>query len=158
VAKAEARVSVSEAGTADKIAVIETAALEPVEYEWGAIKWICDLTVTPQSLQSFGYAYVLPGTTNPEHRHKTCEEIIYMLAGELNVIAGDECTTVKPGQTALVPRGLRHSVVNEGWEPVVYIASFSAVFRDTEFDGETGELHTEFHGETGEVHAVQHLR
>lgn len=96
--ESDARVSVSEAGADAKIAVIETAALEPVTYEWGAIKWICDLTVTPQSLQSFGYAYVLPGTTNPEHRHKTCEEIIYMLAGELKVLASDDCTTVRPGQ------------------------------------------------------------
>lgn len=28
--------------------------------------------------------------------------------------------------------------MNEGWEPVVYIASFSAVFRDTEFNEQTG--------------------
>lgn len=117
----------------EQVTTIETAALEPVEYDWGAIKWICDLKVTPTSLQSFGYAYVLPGKTNPEHWHKTCEEIIYMLAGELNVNAHGRTITVKPGQTALIPRGVRHSVVNEGWEPVVYIASFSAVFRDTEF-------------------------
>ena len=139
--KRDARVSVSEAGADDKIAVIETAALEAVEYEWGAIKWICDKKVTPQSLQSFGYAYVLPGKTNPEHAHHTCEEIIYMLAGELSVFARGECTKVGPGETALIPRGLHHYVVNEGWEPVVYIASFSAVSRQTEFYGDTGELH-----------------
>ncbi len=156
--ESKARVSGSDTGADAKIAVIETAGLPPVEYEWGAIKWICDLTVTPQSLQSFGYAYVLPGALNPEHRHKTCEEIIYMLAGELTVIAGDDRTTVGPGQTALIPRGIRHSVVNEGWEPVVYIASFSAVFRDTEFDGDTGELHTEYDGDGGQVHGANHLR
>ena len=36
--------------------------------------------------------------------------------------------------------GVRHTVVNEGWEPVVYIASFSAAFRDTIFKGQTGRL------------------
>jgi len=156
-----ARVSAGDAQVDEPITLIETAALEPVEYEWGAIKWICDQKITPQSLQSFGYAYVLPGTTNPEHWHKACEEIIYMLAGELTVFTDDEKErmTLAPGQTALIPRGLPHSVMNEGWEPVVYVASFSAVIRDTEFeDGDDGALHTEFSGKTGEVHGVAHLR
>jgi quercetin dioxygenase-like cupin family protein len=131
----------------DVVAVIETAQLAPVEYEWGAIKWICDQKVTPESLQSFGYAFVLPGKTNPEHSHNSCEEIIYMLGGELSVFARGECTKIRAGQTALIPRGLHHYVTNEGWEPVTYIASFSAVLRDTEFYGETGELH-----------GVEHLR
>jgi quercetin dioxygenase-like cupin family protein len=125
---------------ADAISVIETGQLDAVPYEWGAIKWICDLKVTPSSLQSFGYAYVLPGMTNPEHAHRTCEEIIYMLAGELTVFARGESMKIRAGQTALIPRGLLHSVTNEGWEPVTYVASFSAVFRDTEFTGDDGEL------------------
>ena len=124
----------------DRVMLIETDNVRSVEYDWGAIKWICDRKVTPNSLQSFGYAYVLPGKTNPEHRHRTCEEIIYMLAGELKVYAHGETITLKPGQTALIPQGVRHMVVNEGWEPVLYIASFSAAFRDTVFKGTTGKL------------------
>ena len=124
----------------ERVRIIETADLRAVEYDWGAIKWMCDKQVTPNSLQSFGYAYVLPGKTNPEHRHMTCEEIIYMLAGELKVYAHGECITLKPGQTALIPPGVRHTVVNDSWEPVLYIASFSAAFRDTIFKGQTGRL------------------
>ena len=120
--------------TEERVTIIETASLKQVEYDWGAIKWVCDLTVTPHSLQSFGYAYVLPGQENPEHRHMTCEEIIYMLAGELTVFAHGERTTIRPGQTAVIPPGVRHSVVNDGWEPVTYVASFSAAFRDTVFE------------------------
>jgi quercetin dioxygenase-like cupin family protein len=134
-------VSGSEQSQSDeRVRIIETADLKAVDYEWGAIKWMCDKHVTPNSLQSFGYAYVMPGKTNPEHRHMTCEEIIYMLAGELKVYALGECITLKPGQTALIPPGLRHTVRNEGWEPVLYIASFSAAFRDTIFKGQTGRL------------------
>jgi quercetin dioxygenase-like cupin family protein len=124
----------------ERVRVLELDKAQPVDYDWGAIKWICDRKVTPDSLQSFGYAFVTPGKTNPEHRHMTCEEIIYMLAGELKVYAHGECLTLRPGQTALIPKGVRHKVVNEGWEPVVYIASFSAAFRDTVFKGQTGRL------------------
>lgn len=70
----------------------------------------------------------------------TCEEIIYMLAGELKVYAHGEWTTLRPGQTALIPPGVRHTIVNDGWEPVLYLASFSAAFRDTIFKGQTGRL------------------
>jgi quercetin dioxygenase-like cupin family protein len=136
-------VSSLEKSANEPVKVIETQECTAVEYEWGAIKWICDRKATPGSLQSFGYAFLLPGKTNPEHRHMTCEEIIYMLAGELKVYANDECITIRPGQTALIPKGVRHTVVNEGWEPVVYIASFSDAFRDTIFKGQTGKLSLE---------------
>jgi quercetin dioxygenase-like cupin family protein len=127
-------------GADERVKVIQTSDLNAVNYDWGAIKWICDRKVTPGSMQSFGYAFLMPGKTNPEHRHRSCEEIIYMLAGELKVYAMGECITLKPGQTAYIPKGVRHSVVNEGWEPVVYIASFSAAMRDTVFKGQTGPL------------------
>lgn len=63
-----------------------------------------------------------------------------MLAGELKLYAHGEWTKLLPGQTALIPQGVRHVVMNEGWEPAVYIASFSAAFRDTIFKGQTGNL------------------
>jgi quercetin dioxygenase-like cupin family protein len=127
----------------ERARLLELENSKAVDYDWGAIKWICDRKITPDSLESFGYAYVLPGKTNPEHRHRTCEEIIYMLAGELKLYSHGECLTLKPGQTALIPPGVRHAVVNEGWEPALYIASFSAAFRDTVFKGTTGKLDLE---------------
>ncbi len=126
--------------SAEQILVVAADQVKPVNYEWGAIKWLCDMKVTPGSLQSIGYAYVAPGRTNPEHRHMTCQEVIYMLAGELKLYAHGEWTKLLPGQTALIPQGVRHVVMNEGWEPAVYIASFSAAFRDTIFKGQTGNL------------------
>ncbi len=124
----------------ERILVVETNQMNPVNYDWGSIKWLCDMKVTPGSQQSFGYAFVLPGKTNPEHRHTTCDEIIYMLAGELTVYAHGERMTLVPGQTAMIPQGVRHLVVNEGWEPVVYVASFSAAYRKTIFKGQTQQL------------------
>jgi quercetin dioxygenase-like cupin family protein len=127
-------------GSPEPVQIINTDQLKPVNYDWGAIKWICDMHLTPNSQQSFGYACMLPGTTNPEHRHMTCQEIIYVLAGELTVHAHGERTVVRPGQTALIPQGVRHSVTNESWESVVYLASFSAVFRETIYKGQTGQM------------------
>jgi mannose-6-phosphate isomerase-like protein (cupin superfamily) len=107
--------------------------IEPVNYEWGAIKWLCNDELMPHCQQSFGYAYVLPGKINPEHQHTTCQEVIYMLAGECDVYMNDEWLHLKPGQTLLLPQGVKHLLKNNGWEPAVYVASFSASFRGTVF-------------------------
>ena len=125
---------------AEQILLVSADRIKPVNYEWGAIKWLCDMKVTPGSLQSVGYAFVAPGQTNPEHRHMTCQEVIYMLSGELKLYAHGECLTLRPGQTALIPQGIRHTVKNEGWEPVTYLAAFSSAFRYTVFKGQTGNL------------------
>ena len=81
----------------------DIGTIEPVNYEWGAIKWLCNDELMPHCQQSFGYAYVLPGKINPEHQHTTCQEIIYMLAGECDVYMNGAWLHLKPGQTLLLP-------------------------------------------------------
>ncbi|HEX4946039.1 MAG TPA: cupin domain-containing protein, partial [Blastocatellia bacterium] len=93
-------------GSTEPVQIINLTEVDPVQYDWGAIKWICDMNTTPNSQQSFGYASMLPGTTNPEHRHMRCQEVIYVLAGELTVFAHGERTVVRPGQTVLIPQGV----------------------------------------------------
>ncbi len=44
----------------EEILVTSADQIDPVKYEWGAIKWLCDMKVTPGSLQSIGYAFVEP--------------------------------------------------------------------------------------------------
>lgn len=124
----------------EPVQVTAIADIAPVNYDWGAIKWLSDMKVTPGSQQSIGYAYVLPGKTNPEHRHMSCQEVVYMLAGELKIFAHGDWLTLRAGQTAVIPQGVRHIVANEGWEPAVYVAAFSQATRDTVFKGQTGLL------------------
>src|SRR3712207_6372692 len=69
--------------------VSETKDLEPVVYEWGAVKWVANNEVAPGCEQSFGLVHVLPGQTNPEHWHTAAEEIVFMLQGECTVRVGD---------------------------------------------------------------------
>ncbi len=126
--------------SSEPLQVVSNDQVAPVNYEWGAIKWLSDMKVTPGSQQSIGYAYVLPGKLNPEHRHMSCQEVIYMLAGELSLFAHGEWLILRAGQTALIPQGVRHIVKNDGWEPAVYMAAFSEAVRDTVFKGQTTKL------------------
>jgi quercetin dioxygenase-like cupin family protein len=47
---------------------------------------------------------------------------------------GDRHLTIGPGQTLHIPLGTKHEVSNPGWEPVVYVCSFSASMRATLFE------------------------
>ena len=136
----EATSHVTSADSPEPIQVVSTADVAPINYDWGAIKWLSDMKITPGSQQSIGYAFVLPGKTNPEHRHMGAQEVIYMLAGELKLFAHGEWLTLRAGQTAVIPQGVRHVVTNEGWEPAIYVAAFSKAVRDTVFKGQTGLL------------------
>jgi hypothetical protein len=69
--------------------LIETEGVEPVIYEWGAVKWVANSDLAPGCEQSFALVHALPGKTNPEHRHTAGEEIVFMLQGECDVPLGD---------------------------------------------------------------------
>jgi quercetin dioxygenase-like cupin family protein len=115
------------------ITVTNSSEIEPVTYDWGAVKWVANDKLIGNCAQSVGFVFVLPGKTNPEHHHTACEEIVYMLSGVCDVQVGDQTARLTAGQTLHIPRGVKHIVHNRGWEPVTYIASFSASSRGTVF-------------------------
>jgi quercetin dioxygenase-like cupin family protein len=114
--------------------ITETKDIEPVVYEWGGVKWVANNDLDPGCEQSFGLVHILPGKTNPEHRHTAADEILFMLQGECDVRLGDRHLKIGPGQTLYIPQGVKHEVANRGWEPVLYVCSFSASTRGTLFE------------------------
>ena len=114
--------------------ISDTKDIEEVTYDWGAVKWVANREIAPGCEQSFGLVHILPGKINPAHCHTAAEEIVFMLRGECDVRVGDREMTVRAGQTLVIPQGVMHEVGNSGWEPVVYVCSFSASIRGTMFD------------------------
>ena len=53
-------------------------------------------------------------TETPLHTHDDCDEIAYILSGEITF---DEITVGGPGTCAFMPRGLAHAWKNTGAEP-----------------------------------------
>jgi quercetin dioxygenase-like cupin family protein len=107
--------------------------VEPVRYDWGAVKWVTNDAVFPGSAQSFGVVYIEPGKTNPTHWHTEAQEIVHMLQGECEVRTGEGTIVLRPGLTLCIPIGVDHELTNAGWEPAVYVCSFSASGRGTVF-------------------------
>lgn len=114
--------------------ITQTKDVEQVEYEWGAVKWVANSEIVPGCEQSFGLVHILPDKINPAHCHTAAEEIVFMLRGECDVRVGDRQMKIGPGQTLVIPQGVMHEVGNSGWEPAIYVCSFSASIRGTIFD------------------------
>jgi len=52
---------------------------------------------------------VLPGQSHPSHRHAVKEESFQLLHGDLQVVLDGQVTSMRPGDIALVERGMWHS-------------------------------------------------
>ena len=65
--------------------IIQTDDIEPVVYDWGAVKWVANADLAPGAEQIFGNVFILPGYTSPEHSHTAEEKIVYMIQDECDV-------------------------------------------------------------------------
>jgi quercetin dioxygenase-like cupin family protein len=121
-----------------ELTAINTDSIAPVVYDWGAVKWVVNDTVAVGSEQSFGIVYIHPGKTNPTHWHTTAQEVVHMLQGECDIETDGTTIKLRPGQTLFIPVGVHHELRNNGWEPAVYVCSFSASWRGTYFADPAG--------------------
>jgi quercetin dioxygenase-like cupin family protein len=55
-----------------------------------------------------------PGKQVPWHAHEDTEQVMFILEGEVEMTIEDETATLKPGDVAVVNRGLRHKLHSEG--------------------------------------------
>jgi quercetin dioxygenase-like cupin family protein len=49
------------------------------------------------------------GTKSTLHLHRDCDEVAYIVSGELTSLVGDEVSVGGPGTCAFMPRGMRHA-------------------------------------------------
>jgi len=103
------------------------------QFEWGAIKWLCNSRLSPGAAQTLGICHILPGRHNPLHYHPNCEELLYVLAGQGRHTLDDQAVELRAGTMIRVPTGVRHNLTNTGWEPLTCLISFSSGERETVF-------------------------
>jgi quercetin dioxygenase-like cupin family protein len=64
------------------------------------------------------------GAEESPHYHTHEEETIYLLEGDLTVLAGEEELRIGPGEVVSIPRGLRHAVRSDSRE-VAYLLQYN---------------------------------
>jgi len=54
------------------------------------------------------------------------EEVIYVQKGYGKAWVDEEVTTIRTGDTILIPSGVRHMMINTGKKPLILLCAFSA--------------------------------
>jgi oxalate decarboxylase/phosphoglucose isomerase-like protein (cupin superfamily) len=68
------------------------------------------------------------GKGHGRHNHPTSDEVIYVVSGEGDQMLDDAGTVrVKPGDCIWIPKGVYHSTVNRGDEPMVLLVVYAPV-------------------------------
>jgi len=90
-----------------------------------------------------------PGTTVRRHSHDATEQVMWILAGSLDMTVGDETRELVPGDVVVVNRGVEHELRSGGG--VTFVEALAPVPRDHVPDSERdlvlGELGDSLHVE-----------
>lgn len=79
-----------------------------------------------------------PGCAVTPHHHREIEEIYYVVSGRGLMTVGDETREVNAGDAVYVPRNHRHSLRNNGSEPIrlILVCGPAFFYEDQVFEDE----------------------
>ena len=99
-------------------------AAEPTDF--GSIQWAVRAGDPEGAEQTAGLAVFDAGKGNVEHVHPNCEEIVFVLEGDVEHTLGDQSTRLRAGDLIVVPRGVAHRLFNHGVAPARTYVVFSS--------------------------------
>lgn len=106
--------------------LVDPAALPTLTFDWGLVKPLMVEDDSEDGTVSVVHVVVLPGVGHERHNHPEADEMLYVLAGEGEQMLDDgEPFPVRAGDTVIIPKGVWHSTVNVGWEPMSVLAIYA---------------------------------
>lgn len=102
---------------------------ETIMEDWGALTWLASDELTGSDV-TVGRVVIKPAQSNPRHCHDTCEEVLYLLKGQLMHSFADESIEMTAGDTIVVPPGVMHNAINTGDTDADMIVAYSKGNRD----------------------------
>jgi oxalate decarboxylase/phosphoglucose isomerase-like protein (cupin superfamily) len=105
-------------------------AVETLAFDWGYIKWVVSPEVSPAVGATVGTVIMLPGRGHERHNHPESDEVLYVISGTGEQMVEDEngvpiVKQVTTGDVMYIPRGVYHSTVNTGWDPMRVLAVYT---------------------------------
>lgn len=98
--------------------------------DFGAVEWAVRAGDPPGAEHTVGIATFDAGKGNVEHIHPNCEEVVFVLDGEVEHTLGDERVLLRAGDLIVVPRGVPHRLLNRSAAPVRAYVVFSSPERE----------------------------
>ena len=122
-------------GEVPPVSVRSQDDVEKQRMAWGWIAWLVCADVEPEAKTTLGLVHIDPGRSNPVHRHRTCEEVIYVLSGQCEHRVGDRWVTLRRGDVLRIPAGVIHAArtpVDQSFEAIVVYNTGRRDFEEVE--------------------------
>lgn len=104
---------------------------QPVQpFPWGTIQWLDSAAITGGETLTFGVVEFAPGEGNPIHHHPNCDEILFVLEGDIRHLLGHDELPMGPGDLIHIPKGVRHRARNVGATPARVVVCFDSGWRE----------------------------
>lgn len=100
---------------------------------WGSLTWYASKELGNSSFATTGICRIKQNAENPRHMHPNCEEILYVLEGEIVHSYGEDlnAVTMSGGSAITIPPGIFHNARNAGDCEAVLLITFSSAERQT---------------------------
>lgn len=110
--------------------VIGRSDITPADFTWGRITWLHNGDTGAGGL-TVGEVVINSGQCNPVHAHPNCEEVLYLISGELDHTCGDEGTYhLTPGMSIRIPAGIKHNATCTSDEPARMVVAYDSAYRE----------------------------
>lgn len=121
--------------SATRVATTDDTAAEG--FDWGTIQWLVSGRLLPDSQLTFGFVTIAAGARNARHYHPNCDEVLFVIDGEIDHALGDEVSHLSAGSAIHIPIGIHHNAVNTGMTTAKVVVAYSTGDRQTVFvDGD----------------------
>jgi len=101
------------------------------EFEWGSITWLQSGAFSGSQELTLGEVVIKSGWANPMHTHSNCEEVLYLLEGELEHTCGDETPYhLTPGASICIGRKIPHNATCTSEVDARMVVVYSSAYRE----------------------------
>mgnify|MGYP000583682761 CR=1 FL=1 len=105
-----------------------------INEEWGSLNWVASKATGNTKNITVGRVTIKKGQSNPRHSHSNCEEVLYLLSGQLEHSIGDETVILRAGDTLVIGPGIAHNAINIGDEDADMIVAYSSGVREFQLE------------------------
>ena len=112
--------------------VVRSTDTDTTQKDWGSIQWLVSSDNAASDSLSLGRITIAPGGSLPAHQHPNCEEVFYVLSGQVeHSLPQGGSVTLNAGDSIVLPAGGAHEATNCGDVEAVAIAVFDSADRET---------------------------
>ena len=95
-------------------------------YAWGEVRWMHSAETGAEKL-TVGEMVISPGGQNRLHYHPNCEEVLYVVSGEImHTFEDSKPVRMKAGMSVLSPPGMPHNSKCVSKEPARMLVAYSS--------------------------------